>query len=430
MPALARTEMFWPAMEKRSARRRLIRSATWMASSCEAVRSSMIANSSPPRRASVSDGRTQSLSRRLMAMSSSSPAAWPRVSLIVLKSLMSMKITDTLSGSRSSASDTRSANSRRLARSVRGSWEAWCSSSRWSSFIRHTVCPRRSFSSATLVLLASVSNSLTSSAEKRSTRPDGLPIIIAPMQLRSPASTANMPAAQAALLQVGGQRAVGDLTGGEGAELRVADERAQLSDDRGLQALQHGPRAVGADRGAQRVVAVRGEEDDLGHFGAEGLERLAEQPLERGPDLRAARQRPRGLVEELQAPVALALGDVGLEGEVHADDRHGHQDRGAPVVVDDGRGAEADAGVDRGDGQVGAQRVGDLGDAEPAVGQGHRGGDEQHGGDRGGHGGQGCRGPDGRVDLRLAAGDGVEDDHRDAVAEQELPEVEGEADRG
>src|SRR6185437_14812840 len=68
-------------------------------------------------------------------------------------SVIFVDINETLSGSRWSASDTRSANSRRLARSVSGSCEAWCSSSRCSSFMRHTVWPRRSFSSATLVWL-------------------------------------------------------------------------------------------------------------------------------------------------------------------------------------------------------------------------------------------------------------------------------------
>ena len=68
--------------------------------------------------------------RRLPTSSSTwSPAAWPRLSLIVLKSSRSMKMTARPMSSRrarATAWRTRSANSARLARPVTGSWKAWC----------------------------------------------------------------------------------------------------------------------------------------------------------------------------------------------------------------------------------------------------------------------------------------------------------------
>ena len=63
-----------------------------------------------------------------------SPAAWPRLSLTVLKSSRSMNITPTSGPPRRDLSIecwTRSAKSARLARPVTGSWNAWCAS--WSS---------------------------------------------------------------------------------------------------------------------------------------------------------------------------------------------------------------------------------------------------------------------------------------------------------
>jgi hypothetical protein len=90
------------------------------------TRSSSTANSSPPRRAAVSVGRRQPWSRRAAAISSWSPAAWPRLSLTCLKSSRSMN---------STASSTRSANRVRLARPVSPSWKAWWTSLA-SSFLR------------------------------------------------------------------------------------------------------------------------------------------------------------------------------------------------------------------------------------------------------------------------------------------------------
>ena len=52
---------------------------------CSATSSSSTANSSPPKRAAVSAPRMLASSRRATSISTSSPAAWPRLSLIVLE---------------------------------------------------------------------------------------------------------------------------------------------------------------------------------------------------------------------------------------------------------------------------------------------------------------------------------------------------------
>ena len=76
---------------RRSPRAADARRAT--AASGSEIPSIMTANSSPPSRAHVSSGRRQLSSRRATSISSSSPAAWPRLSLTVLKSSRSTKRT-------------------------------------------------------------------------------------------------------------------------------------------------------------------------------------------------------------------------------------------------------------------------------------------------------------------------------------------------
>ena len=62
-----------------------------------------ITNSSPPKRATVSAARTSACSRRPRPSSSSSPAAWPRLSFTTLKRSRSRKSTATLQSARSAA---------------------------------------------------------------------------------------------------------------------------------------------------------------------------------------------------------------------------------------------------------------------------------------------------------------------------------------
>ena len=95
-------------------------------------------NSSPPRRATVSSVRRDSVSRRPRILSSSSPAWWPSVSLTSLKWSRSTSTRATRPPSRCSvraASAARRKNSR-LGSPVRGSCSAWCS---WSAACRRSA---------------------------------------------------------------------------------------------------------------------------------------------------------------------------------------------------------------------------------------------------------------------------------------------------
>ena len=88
-----------------------------------------MANSSPPTRATVSWRRTVSTRRWLTCRMRSSPAAWPRVSLTVLKWSRSTKNMQTGSPTRrdrTSSCSTRSSKSRRLGSPVSASCQAMC----------------------------------------------------------------------------------------------------------------------------------------------------------------------------------------------------------------------------------------------------------------------------------------------------------------
>ena len=75
--------------ESASSSRSAVSAASWALSTS----SSSTANSSPPKRAAVSAPRTLESRRRATSMSTSSPAAWPRLSLISLKSSRSRNST-------------------------------------------------------------------------------------------------------------------------------------------------------------------------------------------------------------------------------------------------------------------------------------------------------------------------------------------------
>ena len=103
------------------------RSAIWTTSERSGMPCSRTANSSPPRRAAVSMPRRVARRRSATPTSSSSPAAWPSVSLMALKSSRSTNATDTISSCRAarcSACSMRSRNSARFGRPVSGSCSA------------------------------------------------------------------------------------------------------------------------------------------------------------------------------------------------------------------------------------------------------------------------------------------------------------------
>ena len=92
MPRLPRSASSLCPATTGSASASRMRSAASAASWLLATSSSSTANSSPPKRAAVSAPRMLWSSRRATSCSTSSPAAWPRLSLIVLKSSRSRKM--------------------------------------------------------------------------------------------------------------------------------------------------------------------------------------------------------------------------------------------------------------------------------------------------------------------------------------------------
>ena len=92
------------------------RSATRIASRAPSSCSHTIRNSSPPSRATVSDGRTASCSRGASATSSSSPAEWPSESLTSLNWSRSSSSTATARPSRRRRASAPSSRSRASAR--------------------------------------------------------------------------------------------------------------------------------------------------------------------------------------------------------------------------------------------------------------------------------------------------------------------------
>ena len=105
MPMLGRTDRSLPCTEIGISNPRTRRSARSIAIPGSLTSSIKMANSSPPNRAAVSISRTASSRRPATCRSTSSPAAWPRLSLIVLKSSRSRKMTAMLPASRVGASE-------------------------------------------------------------------------------------------------------------------------------------------------------------------------------------------------------------------------------------------------------------------------------------------------------------------------------------
>ena len=131
----------------------------------------MTQNSSPPKRATVSPGRSTSIRRVASMHRSSSPALWPSESLTSLKRSRSMNSTATDVRRRAawlSVSERRSMNSVRLGRPVSGSCSPW---RRISSSER-----RRSIASASTFAVASrkaISSGANGVARRTRSSPNG-----------------------------------------------------------------------------------------------------------------------------------------------------------------------------------------------------------------------------------------------------------------
>ncbi len=165
--------------------------------------SSRIANSSPPRRATVSDGRVDFTSRCAAACSRRSPASCPSESLTFLKLSRSRNMTATSCCERcasASACSTRFQNRLRLASSVSGSWKASlrsCSSSTLRSLTSRKLSASPAIAGSSIRLLPTHSRMLrrspvsTTNSIGPMTRPG-----VAATSARNAASRSRSPSAQ------------------------------------------------------------------------------------------------------------------------------------------------------------------------------------------------------------------------------------------
>ncbi len=126
MPMLVPITTWWPSMSRGSLTTSMMRWASSVAAAGCVRPHCRMANSSPPMRAIVSVLRTTVRKRSAIWRSSLSPAGWPSVSLMVLKSSRSSRWQAATSPGRmrARASSSLSFMSTRLGRSVSASWWA------------------------------------------------------------------------------------------------------------------------------------------------------------------------------------------------------------------------------------------------------------------------------------------------------------------
>ena len=177
------------------------------------------------------------------------------------------------------------------------------------------------------------------------------------------------------------------------------------------------------------VAAVAGPQEELGALGAEHLAGMLEQCAEGGVELRRVLEDPARLVEQLQALVLLALGDVRAIGEEHRDDGHDEQGQQRGLHPQDRDREQREAGVgdrhelpelDHLDELLELRRTAPHRDR-----RGDRQGADHRGRRRAGEGGE----PGAQVGVRHRAAEQVEDRHRDGRDEHEVREVERELER-
>ena len=223
-----------------------------------------------------------------MSTSSSSPAG---VAEAVVDGLEVVDVDEdhrTTADRRRARRPTRSANRDRLARSVRGSCDAW-----WVQLALQLLHPPDGLPEPVVLqrhagVVGERLEQLEVVGENRSTTPDGLPSIIAPIQPRSPFRTANIPSPKSRDSRyVRASRPSAMSAIGHGAEPWVSISAAELP----RRSRGRCPRAPPPVRSRGRSCAahrpLRREEDDLRDLGSERLERLGEQTLERRADLAA-----------------------------------------------------------------------------------------------------------------------------------------------
>ena len=218
------------------------------------------ANSSPPKRAAVSlaaDARRPGACAT--STSTSSPAAWPRLSLIVLKSSRSRKIDGRRRAARGARGRSRGARARRTARGwpgpVTGSWNAWwasCSSNALRSLTSRalsTMPPTCSSSSRLVSRISNWRDAAVAVAQRALERPR--------LRARRPRPSASSCSSRVAVAggDAGGRSGVPTSSSGVVAE--DALDRRALVDDGGV-GVEHGDEVAGVAHERRRSAPRRG----------------------------------------------------------------------------------------------------------------------------------------------------------------------------
>jgi hypothetical protein len=228
------------------------------------------------------------------------------------------------------------------------------------------------------------------------------------------------------LLEVGAQVGAAERRRQRDDRRVGVDQRGQLLGDKPIGRLHGDALGAGAVGGVQDGP-VGAEQQHLGDLRAERLERACQGPVERLGDLGRPRERPVGLVQELQLLVTLALGDVrAVDGEhrQRGNQQHGHRPR---VGGDHQRSGDRDAGVRDRDQGVGGEHLAEGGEPQPAFGDRDGPRDQEDGDEAAGQGRDVEADPRQRLE-RISGREQPQDGNRDARGERELGEVEGQLD--
>ncbi len=235
--------------------------------------------------------------------------------------------------------------------------------------------------------------------------------------------------------------------GDQRADHRLADGRTRARSLSGDGAEE--PLALGGDAGMDRVV--RGDlhrhhrrrdlvldrrrpkrlaalaasvEGDLGDLRPEHRAGVVEQRDERRIELRRVLHDPARLVEQLEAVVLLALGDVGAVGEEERRQRHDQQPDGQRVDPHHGDREQRQARVGEGDHAPELEHLGQLLELRRATGQRDRGRDRQGSQQAGDEHRRERRDPVRRAGPAAERTEAVEDDEGHRRDEREVGEVE------
>ncbi len=281
-------------------------------------------------------------------------------------------------------------------------------------------CSSWPFSRATAAWLARVSSSRRSSSSKLVPSVSRLATIIEPISPDSVISGLTI------AWRIGGPVRVRSAA-------TVLKNALPLSCDAGVDRVvrgelhgHHRGRDLVLDRGRPKRFAALAPsvESDLGDLRPEHRPGVVEQRDEGRVELRRVLHDPARLVEQLQALVLLALGDVGAVREEQRREGHDQQPDGQRVDPHDGDGEQRQARVGERDHAPELEHLGQLLELRRAAGQRDRGRDRQRSEETGDEHRRERRDPVRRPGPAGERAEAVEDDQGHGRDEREVGEVE------